>query len=124
MSDVAGTIKKVTLDGVTYDVPADINISEMGSGFENSLIATSGQNVLKQVKRAEIREGVVIIANDQEMDVLTALAEQQASFPMSYQLINGTVKRATGWIEFANRETEENRAAITLLPEGKWSTFS
>lgn len=124
MSDVAGTIKKVTLDGVTYDVPADINISEMGSGFENTLIPTSGRNVLKQVKRGETREGVVLIANDQEMDVLTALAEQQTSFPMSYETASGTVKRATGWIEFANRETEENRAAIILLPEGKWSTFS
>ena len=79
---------------------------------------------MKQVKRGETREGVVLIANDQEMDVLTALAEQQTSFPMSYETASGTVKRATGWIEFANRETEENRAAIILLPEGKWSTFS
>lgn len=123
MSDVAGTIKKVTLDGVTYDVPADINISEMGSGFENTLIPTSGRNVLKQVKRAEIREGVVLILNDQEMDVLTALASQQESLPMSYQLASGTVKRATGWIEFTNRETEENRGTVILLPEGTWSTF-
>lgn len=124
MSDVAGTIKKVTLDGVTYDVPMDINISEIGSGFENTLIPTSGRNVLKKVKRAEIREGVVLIVNDQEMDILTDLAEQDESFPMSYQTASGAVKRATGWIEFAARETEENRAAITLLPEGKWSTFS
>jgi hypothetical protein len=125
---VAGTIKKVTLDGVTYDVPADINISEMGSGFENSLIPTSGRNVLKQVKRAEIREGVVLIVDDLEMDRLKELAERQGdgekAFPMSYQTAAGVTKRATGWIEFANRETEENRAAITLLPEGSWSTFS
>lgn len=125
---VTGTIKKVTLDGVTYDVPADINISEMGSGFENSLIPTSGRNVLKQVKRAEIREGVVLIVDDLEMDTLKDLAERlkekASSFPMSYQTAAGVTKRATGWIEFANRETEENRAAITLLPEGSWSTFS
>ncbi len=124
MSDVAGTIKKVTLDGVTYDVPADIDVTEMGSGFENSMIPTSGRNILKQVTRAEIREGVVLIANDQEMDVLTALAEQQIPFPMSYQTAGGSIKRATGWIEFTNRTTAENRATLILLPQGKWATFS
>jgi hypothetical protein len=116
------------LDGVTYDVPGDINISEMGSGFENSLIPTSGRNILKQVKRAEIREGVILIVDDFEMATLKELAERleenASSFPMSYQTAARVTKRATGWIEFANRETEENRAAITLLPEGSWSTFS
>lgn len=123
MSDVFGTIRKVTLDGPSYDVPADVDVTETGSGFENSLIATSGRNFLKQVKRAEIREGVVLLLNDQEMDVLTALAEQQTPFPMSYQTAGGSTKRATGWIEFTNRTTAEGRATLILLPQGKWSTF-
>jgi hypothetical protein len=124
MSDVTGTLKKVTLDGVTYNVPGDIDVTEMGSGFENSLIPTSGLNILKQVKVAEIREGVVLIVNDTQMDLLTALAENQVAIPMSYKLASGTIKRATGWIQFTNRTTAENRATLILLPQGEWSTFS
>lgn len=123
MSDLSGTIRNVTLDGVSFDVMADSNISEVGSSHENEMVPTSGRNVRKMTKRVEVREGLVLAANGAERELLKALAERTDDFPMSYQTAGGDTYRADGSIEFATRETEENRAAITLLPRATWSAF-
>ncbi len=123
MSDTTGSIKKVTLDGVTFDVFADTNISETGSAFENSSIPTSGRNLRKMVGRPENREGVVLACNGFERGVLKGLADGVADFPMSYETAGGDVYRAAGWIEFENRETEESRATIQMHPRDTWTEF-
>ena len=121
--DVAGSIRKVTLDGTTYDPFADTNISEIGSAFENEAVPTAGRNMKKMTKRAENREGVVLAANGSERVLLRELADRTTDFPMSYETAAGDVYRATGWIEFENRETEENRASIQMHPRTKWEPF-
>lgn len=123
MADVTGTLRKVTLDGVTYDVFADSNISAIPSAFENTAVPTSGRNMRKMVKRSQSRSGLVLVANGAEQDVLKALAEGLSDFPMSYETAAGDVYRSAGWIEFETHETEENRAAVTLHPRQDWSAF-
>lgn len=123
MSDVAGSIRKVTLDGMTFDVPADVNISEVGSAFLNESVPSSGRNMHKMTKRPQTREGVVLLCNGAERDLLQELAERLSDFPMSYETAGGDVYRAQGWIEFENRETEELRAAIQLHPRNGWDAF-
>ena len=120
---VSGSIRKATLDGVPYEVAADSNISEVGSAYQNELVPSSGGNMRKMTKRAEQREGLVLLVDASERSNLRTLADRDTAFPMSYTTADGSVYRATGWIEFENRETEENRAAITLLPEGEWEEF-
>ncbi len=123
MSDTAGSIRRVTLDGVTFDVPGDANVSEVGSAFLNESVATSGRMLRKMTKRSQIREGLVVIANGAERELLQELAERLSDFPMSYETAGGDVYRAQGWIEFENRETEELRAAIQLHPRNVWESF-
>lgn len=123
MSDTAGTIRKVTLDGITFDTFADTNISEVGSKYANENIPTSGRNIRKMTARAENREGVVLAANGAEREVLQELAERTSDFAMSYETAGGDVYRAVGGIEFENRETEELRATIQMLPRLKWDSF-
>lgn len=121
--DIAGSIRKLTLDGVTYDVMGDADIKEVGSGYENSMLATSGRNILKKVKRVEDRDSVVVACNGAERDALKALADGTKDFPMSYTTAAGDVYRATGTIEFVSRTTAENKAEIKLLPRGTWESF-
>ena len=123
MSDIAGSIRKLILDGTTFDVPADANISETGGAFENESIATSGRNMKKMTRRPENREGVVVMANGAERDLLKALSERVDDFTMSYTTAGGDVYRCSGWIEFENRETEELRATIQLHPRTSWDAF-
>jgi hypothetical protein len=121
--DITGTIRKVTLDGVTFDVMADTNVTEVGSGWQNEAVPTSGRNLRKMTKRVETREGITLACNGAEREVLKDLADRSADFPMSYETAAGDVYRATGWIEFENRETEESRATIQMLPRNSWDAF-
>lgn len=121
MADVTGTIRKVTLDGVTFDVFADTNIKEVGGKYENSAIATSGRNMHKMVKRVEEREGITLAANGAERELLKEMSERNTDFSMSYETAGGDIYQATGWIEFESRETEENKAAIKMMPRNDWS---
>ena len=123
MGDVAGTIRKVVLDGVTFDVPLDINITEIGSAYENDSIPTSGRNMRKMTKRSETREGVVLMANGAERAVIRELADRTTDFTLAYETAGGDSYKAQGWIEFENRETEENRATVKLFPRGEWESF-
>lgn len=123
MADVSGSLRKVTLDGVTFDVFGDTNISATPSAFENTSVPTSGRNMRKMMKRSEIRESVTIVANGAEQEALKELAERLTDFPMSYETAGGDVFRATGWIEFESHETEENRATIQMHPRQSWEAF-
>jgi hypothetical protein len=121
--DISGTIRKVTLDGVTYNVAADANITEVGSAYQNESVPTSGQNMRKMTKRSENREGIDLIVNGDERDNLKMLAERVDDFPMSYETAAGDIYRATGWIEFESRETQDNKATVQLLPRDNWESF-
>lgn len=123
MGDISGTPRKVTLDGITFDAMADTNITETGGAFENEAVPTSGRNMKKMTRRPENREGVTLAANGNERALLKELSERTTDFPMSYTTAAGDVYRADGWIEFENRETEENRATIQMHPRTTWVPF-
>ena len=123
MPVLAGSIRKLTLDGVTYDVMHDSNIKEVGSAYENSAIPTSGNHMRKMAKRVEMRESVIVAAGGADRDALRALADRTTDFPISYMTAAGDVFRTTGFIEFVARETEENRAELKLIPRKEWQSF-
>lgn len=123
MADVTGTLRKVTLDGVTFDVMADTNVSEIGNAWQNEGVPTSGRNIRKMTRRVEAREGVVLACNGAERELIKALADRTDDFPMSYETAAGDVYRAVGFIEFENRETEEGRATVQLIPRNGWDSF-
>ena len=120
---VVGSIRKVTLDGVTFAAMASANIKEIGSAYLNDAIPTSGKNVRKMTKRADIREGIELALNGAERDYVSALADRIDNFPMSYETASGDVYRTVGWIEFESMETEEGKATIKMIPEDKWESF-
>ena len=124
MSDTVGSIRKVTIDSIGYNAAADANITEMGSKFENSAIATSGPNMRKMVKRVDVREGVTLITNSQEKDTLLRVSEDpRRDIPMSYEQANGDKYRGRGWIEVEGRETEEGKLTIKMFPRLKFDLF-
>lgn len=123
MGDISGSIRKVTINGITFDAMADANISETGSQYANESVPTSGRNMRKMTRRAENRESVILACNGSERSLLEELADQLDDFPMSYETAAGDVYRSTGWIEFENRETEENRATIQMCPRDRWDSF-
>jgi hypothetical protein len=120
--DLTGTIRKVNLNGVTYDAAADASIKGVPTGHENSAVPTSGRTMRKMVKRVQSRE-VELVANGAEQEALKALADQLPDFPMSYETAAGDIYRAVGFLEYSNHETDENKASVTLFPRGDWEAF-
>jgi hypothetical protein len=120
---ISGSIRKVVLDGIPFEVAADTNITEMGSAYENDGIPSSGGNMRKMTKRVETKEGIVLLVDAAEREILKELADRTTNFPMSRTNAAGDVERATGWIEYENHETEENRSTIKMFPEDKWEPF-
>jgi hypothetical protein len=121
--NIVGSIRKVTLAGLTFDVMADTNITEIPSNYENENVPTSGRNMKKMTRRSQDREGVVVACNGSEFNNLKTLAESTIPFTLSYENMAGDTFRAVGGIEFENRETEEGRASLKLLPEREFSQF-
>ena len=121
---VAGSIRKITLDGITFDAFGSTNIKATPSEYSNEAIATSGDNLRKMVKRATVREGVDIKADGAELEILRALADALDDFSMSYTTAAGDVYRASGWIELESHETEEAKATVKMFSRSnEWECF-
>ena len=123
----SGTPRKLTLDGVSYDVAADTNITLNLSPFETEGIASSGRTMMKRTKRTQTAEGIPILASPTEQDQLRVLAERLDVFPMAVTMADGAVWRTTGNINFEAVESEENRASIMIIPDRSpdgWALFA
>lgn len=73
--DTAGTLRKLTINGITYRVMADTNFSEAVSNKKNERIATSGASMRKMTAQVPIVKSVTIACNQQERAQLKALAD-------------------------------------------------
>ena len=118
----SGTPRRVTLDGVTYNVAADANFSQTPPVTNEGVRHTGGTLIKKTLEVGQV-ESVTLIVNGAENASLEELADRNVNFPMSYELASGDVYRATGQINLDNRETEETRRDITLIPDGTWQPF-
>lgn len=121
---VSGSLRKVTLAGVTYRAFGDVNISKTGSRFEVEYVPTSGNAVKKMSKRVENIENIVLDLDDVQRDVVKALSESTGEFEMSITLANGAVYTATGSVNYDTFESEENRSAITMMSQNGWTLFA
>lgn len=121
--DTVGTLRKVTLDGVTFRTSADADISQVRGRYTNEAVATSGPTMKKQTARVEEATGVDLVTNAAEYEVLKDLANRTKDFPMSYTTAAGDVYRATGFINLDKRQTQDGKTTISLLPRQEWEAF-
>jgi len=73
--DTTGTMRKLTINGITYDVLSDANFSETPSIYKNESVPTSGRTLRKMTKQAPIVKSVTIACNATERGQLKTLAE-------------------------------------------------
>jgi hypothetical protein len=116
MGNNTGTVNKIVINGVSYDVPADINITFNRSGFTIEGIPTSGKTVMKYTRRVPSMEGVILMTSPGEAEELNSVSENLADITIAVELADGSTYRTTGRINYENLETEENKSAITIIP--------
>ena len=75
--DTTGTIRKVTIDGITYDALTDTNLNATPARMKNEAVATSNpnRNMRKMSAQAMIVKSVTIACNAIERGRLQILAE-------------------------------------------------
>lgn len=125
MSNV-GTIRKVVIDGVTYDVPADINITFNRSSFETEGTPTSGKTMIKKTRRVPTIESLTLMTTPAEMESLNDIAEGLPDVTFSVELADGSVYKSSGQINYENYESEVGKSTITFIPaktKNAWTSF-
>lgn len=122
-NDIAGSLRKLTIEGISFRVAADANLTETITRFENSMIATSGRSMRKMMRRVPIREGVVLITNAAERESLKSFAESIDDLKFTYVNAAGDTYRCEGSMEIESSETEENRTSCIIQPREDWTAF-
>ena len=118
----SGSVRKLTLDGVTFNVAADANIA-MTPESEVEAIRHSGGNSFKITKMPAQAEGAKLILSDAEYDTLKTIAKK-TTINMSYTKQDGSVWVCQGMISAGNYESEENSCEVTMFPESaEWTLF-
>lgn len=123
MSDNTGTLRNVTIEGISYRAAADTNVTFTVSRFENSVVPTTGRGMKKKIRRVPVMENVTLVCNPNEIDQLRVFAESLNDLKFAVTLADGSLYRAEGSIEIENVETEENRVTCQLLPVEDWTPF-
>lgn len=121
---VSGSIRKVLIDGRSFNAAADGNFAKTPK-LEKEAVPHTGGNMIKHTRASGNVESVKLIATPVEYDVLETLADRLTSFSMSYEMADGSVWRSEGTIMLDNYESEEHSVEITMIPAtGTWSLFA
>lgn len=121
MGNNVGTLRKAVLQGVTYDVFGDANITFNRSGFEIEGQATTGDTLMKMTKRVRTIEGLDLSTTPEEMEALKTLSESLADITMSVVLADGSTYKATGRVNFESYESETGKSSVMLIPVRDWN---
>jgi len=119
----SGSVRSLSIDGISFDVMSDANLSGLLNEFENDMIPTSGSPMLKKMRRIVKVESVVLATNWAEKEVLIEFADQLDLVTFSIEYASGTILKTKGTFNIESDESEENRTSITILPSQRWSSF-
>ena len=113
----SGTLKAVSLDGNKFNAFGDVDLTQIGGGFDNESIMTSGGNFQKKVKNNSAATGITLYITDLQHDILSELNDRIRNFPINFTTTDNNVYRAIGFINYQNRTTADNKATVDLFPE-------
>lgn len=119
---VSGTPRRATIDGVTYNVAADANFAQTPPVTTEGTRHTGGTMMKRTLEVGQVESMTLILTSGQNAS-LEKSAKRNDNYGLSYELASGDVYRAVGMINLDNRETEENRRDITMIPDGDWRPF-
>jgi hypothetical protein len=122
--DIIGSIKKFTVEGISYRVSADANIKRRPTNVENAMLPTSGNSMQQKKRIVPQAEGIDLSCNAEEMDTLKSFAEGLDLVKVSYTTAAGDVYRCKGQINIEGHESETGKVTVTVMPVSDWTTFA
>lgn len=122
MGNSVGSLRKIVLDGRTYDMYADSKAT-LKPPYTTEGLATTGVNLMKMIKQVETIEGVELATTPQDMEAIKKLSQSLSDITMSLELADGSVYKGSGRIDFEGYETEMGKSKIKLIPRKSWTPF-
>lgn len=124
MSDTTGSVIGFTVEGQSFNVAADANLSRIPTRTEKSKIPTSGKSMTKAVRRIPTIEGLICVLNAADGDALKNYAEANDDKQLSVTYAGGETYQGLGEINLETHESEENRYTVSLHPSEDWTLFT
>jgi hypothetical protein len=120
----AGSLLNATVDGISYNVTGDANIS-LTPRIEKESIPHSGGNMQKRTIMSAQAEAVKFTLRPSEYDVLRSQADETGDIPLSYVMADGSSFKTIGEINLGPYQTEDSSCeCIFLTSTGQWEVFS
>jgi len=123
MGNNVGTPRKIVIDGITFDIFPDTNVTFNIGNYEIEGQATTGDTLYKRTKKVQTKEGITLAVNPQKLAQLEEKANSLADKTFAVEYADGTTYRATGQINLENWESESGKASITMIPKRNWTKF-
>ena len=123
MAGAVGTIKKVTIDGSTYDVSADSKAALTPTAYKKEGQATTGKTLFKYTKQVKIIKGIDFMLTPKQKEALAAKSDSLADVTLALALIDGSVYRGTGRIEMGEWDSDTGKCPCDLIPSDDWTPF-
>ena len=118
---MAGTMKKLTLSGISFDCVSDADWTEVFAGFTNTIMQTSGGGVVVQETRTREVTGVQISLQGGDRALLKSIIEDGEIIDISYTNRDGDRYSGRGTVNTDGRTTMRGIATLSLLPVGDWT---
>lgn len=123
---VSGTLRKVTIDGLTYHVAADTDVT-INPSIEKTGLPTSGPTMFQHVIRIPEAEAITLSVDSEQQDTLRQTNKRLDVYPMAITFADGSVYRAVGQIALEGITSANNVATIRMIPDNAsqdWELFA
>jgi hypothetical protein len=118
--NVVGSIKKLTVEGISYPVAGDANAKIYLSGVENTMIATSGDAVLQQKRQVQRIENLDLTLSPAEAEDFRNYAKRVKPIKIAVTLRNGKIYSGEAVVNFDGYETENGKATMAFFAVTEW----
>ena len=120
----SGSPRAVIINGIPYSPTSDGNFT-INPPTETEAIPHAAGNMMKVTKMPGNIESVKLTLEVAEYAVLKDQVAEQADFPMSVELADGSTFRASGRITLGPFQSEDLSCEVTMIPAlGDWEPFA
>ena len=119
---ISGSTRKLSLNGVTYGVAADADISSKLSKFAKEVMQTSGEPMIKYTLQNQEKTGFDVLANGDQKEELQEFAESFDLITVVYADRAGNEYHCKGTIMVGDSTSQDNKVPISVFPiDGNWT---
>lgn len=117
----SGTIRSCSIDGLTYAVKADADVSMKLSKYTTERIPTSSGSFQKKTKIIQTIENVTLGLGGLDRDNLRRSAEKQEDIPMSLTDAGGNTYSCYGSFDIESWTSQDDEVTVTLQAADEWT---